>query len=139
MAICSTPSVNMLTGMESEQGRNGIAVPCLTSPPPIPPKVITKENIWWNISCFNGMLGQFNSHIFFTFQPQINNLAYQPKPKLEFNSDGRRNTSIHSNADGQSVPPRKAISTIALNYETGWNHKSSLDSHPLKGNNYCSQ
>ena len=60
------------------------------------------------------------------------------KSKFDSNSDDRKKTSTPTSSNSQYIPPRKAVSTIALNHESGWNHKSSSESHPLKGNKYYS-
>ena len=68
------------------------------------------------------------------FQPQINGLPMKAKSKFDLNSEGRGSTFIAENSSDNSFPPRKAISTIALNHEHGWCPKTSYGCQSIKGN-----
>ena len=56
------------------------------------------------------------------------------KSKFDLHSEGRGNTFVVENSTDHCFPPRKAVSTIALNHEHGWCPKTSFDCQSIKGN-----
>ena len=58
-------------------------------------------------------------------------MPIKAKSKFELNGDVTGSSSDNSN--DRSFPPRKAISTIALNHDRGWCPKSSIDCQSITG------
>ena len=61
-------------------------------------------------------------------------MPIKAKSKFELNGDGNGSCSTSDNSNERSFPPRKAISTIALNHDRGWCPKSSNDCQSITGN-----
>ena len=62
----------------------------------------------------------------------VSNVPVQFQSKYELNSDRTKHPSVVNTSVGQPITPRRAISTIALNYGNGANPKHLSETHPLK-------
>ena len=71
-----------------------------------------------------------------SFQPQVVGLPLRTNSKFEIDTDRNGNSPNSDNLLNRSFPPRKAISTIALNHANGWCPKSSNDCQSITGNQF---